>query len=230
MSVVVVGSIAFDAVSYRYPTRETQVLHDVSFEIQPGEMVAMVGPSGGGKSTLVSLLMRFADPSAGRILVGGEDLALCDPRAWRRQTALVPQHPTLFRGTVADNIRLGDRDAGDAAVRRAAELAGANDFVARLPRGYETVVGDGGRRLSAGQRRRVALARAFLRAAPLVLLDEPTADLDGATADIVADAVGRLRVGRTVLLVAHRPELVVRADRIVHLEGGRLFEQAVAAA
>ncbi len=129
----------------------------------------------------------------------------------------MPQHPTLFRGTVFDNIRLGDPDASVAEVRDAAVLAGADRFVRALPRGYETVVGDGGRPLSAGERRRIALARAFLRDAPLVILDEPTADLDQASADVVAESVERLRTGRTVLLIAHRPELAEHADRVVAL-------------
>ena len=209
--------IAFERVSYRYPTRELDVLRDVELVIEPGESVAIVGPSGAGKSTLLSLLMRFAEPSSGRILVGGDDLAGIDPKAWRRLTAYVPQQPTLFRGTVADNIRLGAPAAADEEVRAAATLARAHEFVYALPDGYETVVGEGGRALSAGERRRVALARAFLRDAPLVLLDEPTADLDPESASIVADAVDVLREGRTLVLVAHRPELAERADRIVRI-------------
>ena len=141
----------------------------------------------------------------------------------------MPQHPTLFRGTVADNIRLGDPAADDDRVRRAAELAGAHELVSRLPQGYETVVGEGGRSLSAGQRRRLALARAFLRDAPLVVLDEPTADLDPASAAGIAEAIERLRAGRTVVLVAHRSELVAVADRIVHLERARVLETVEAA-
>ena len=206
------------------------VLRAVDLEIQPGETLAIVGPSGGGKSTLISLLLRLAEPTSGRILVGNDDLALLDATAWRRQTAFVAQRPTLFRGTVADNIRLGDTSADDERVRDAAALAGAHAFVARLPGGYETVVGDGGRQLSTGQRRRLALARAFLRDAPLVVLDEPTADLDPESADVVADAIERLRLGRTVVLVAHLPELAALADRIVRLDDGRLVVPAREAA
>ena len=216
--------ITFDRVSFAYPARDTEVLRGVDLALQPGEVVAIVGPSGGGKSTLVSLLLRFAEPSAGRILVGEDDLADLDPVAWRQMTALVPQRPTLFRGTIGENIRLGRGTATDADVQHAGELAGAHEFVSNLPRRYETIVGDGGRQLSAGQRRRLALARAVLRDAPLVVLDEPTADLDPASAAIVAEAVERLRVGRTVFLVAHRPELVKHADRMVRLQSGRVLE------
>jgi thiol reductant ABC exporter CydD subunit len=225
-----VEPITFERVSFHYPTRDADVLHEVSFELEAGETVALVGPSGGGKSTLLALLLLLADPSSGRILLGECDLALVDANEWRRLTAFVPQRPTLFRGTVADNIRLGEPGAADERVREAADLAGAHGFVSALPLGYGTVIGDGGRQLSSGQRRRLALARAFLRDAPLVVLDEPTADLDPASAALVAGAVDRLCEGRTVLLAAHRPELVDRADRIVQLVGGRAFEAAVEAA
>src|SRR5262249_3935084 len=140
---------------------------------------------------------------------------------WRRRLAWVPQQPTIFRGTIADNIRLGCADASDAAVRNAAELAGADDFARELPQGYETVVGDGARPLSAGERRRVALARAFLRDAALVVLDEPTADLDPGSAELVERAVEHIGRDRTVLLIAHRPELARRADRVVVLRDGK---------
>ena len=222
--------IVFEDVSFSYPGRDVGVLSGVDFEIRPGETVAIVGPSGAGKSTLVALLLLLTEPTRGRVLVGGDDLATVEPGAWRRHTALVPQHPTLFRGTVADNIRLGDPTAGDDRVRSTAELAGVHDFVSQLPDGYETVVGDGGRQLSAGQRRRLALARVFLRDAPLIVLDEPTADLDPASAASLAEAIERLRAGRTVVLVAHRTELAAHADRVVRLEGGRILEQTVAAA
>ena len=217
-------SVTFERVSFAYPGRDVEVLRAVDLELRPGETVAVIGPSGGGKSTLLSLLLRFAEPSSGRILVGGADLTTLDVAAWRRLLAYVPQSPTLFRGTIADNVRLGDASADHARVRAAVELAGAHDFVAALPQGYETIVGDGGRVVSAGQRRRLALARAFLRDAPLVLLDEPTADLDPESAAVVGDAIERLRVGRTVLVVAHRPELAARADRILGLESGRVIE------
>ena len=209
--------VRFEGVSYAYPTRPQPAVADLDLELEPGEMVALTGPSGAGKSTIAALLLLLAEPTAGRVTVGGVDLAECDPASWRAQVAWVPQRPTLFRGTVADNIRLGKAGAPDAAVREAAAQAGADGFVRALPDGYETVVGDGGRPLSAGQVRRIALARAFLRDAPLVILDEPTADLDAASAEIVAAAVERLLAGRTVLLVTHRPELETRADRVVRL-------------
>jgi thiol reductant ABC exporter CydD subunit len=220
--------IAFEQVSFRYRARPVDVLQGLDLVVEPGETVALVGPSGAGKSTLLSLLMLFSEPTSGRILVGDDDLADVDPRAWRRLTAYVPQRPTLFRGTVADNIRLGAPDAEDGEVRLAAALAGVDDVLDALPDGYRTVLGEGGRTVSTGERRRIALARAFLRDAPLVLLDEPTADLDPESAAAVAAAVETLREGRTVLLVAHRPELAERADRIVRIDRGRAVEEAVA--
>jgi thiol reductant ABC exporter CydD subunit len=209
--------VRLENVSFAYPGRPAPVLAGVDLELAPGETVALTGPSGAGKSTVAALLLLLAEPTAGRVAAGGVDLADCDPAAWRRQVAWVPQRPTLLRGTVADNIRLGNAAASDAAVREAAALAGADGFVLDLPEGYATVVGDGGRPLSAGQARRVALARAFLRDAPLVVLDEPTADLDPAGAAVVGEAVARLLAGRTVLLVTHRAELEARADRVVWL-------------
>ena len=222
--------VRLEGVSFAYPARPGIVLDRVDLELRPGETVALVGPSGGGKSTIASLLLRLAEPTRGRVTVGTVDLAACDAESWRAQIAWVPQHPTIFRGTVADNIRLGDASADDAQVRAAAELAGAAAVIGRLPDGYETVVGEGGRTLSAGELQRIALARAFLREAALVILDEPTANLDPASAAVVGDAVERLRAGRTVLLIAHRPELAALADRVVHLRGGRIVEPAAEAA
>jgi ATP-binding cassette subfamily C protein CydD len=211
--------IRFERVSFAYPSRPELVLDELDLELLPGETVALVGASGSGKSTVANLLLRFAEPIAGRVTIGGMDLAECRTDVWRGLLAWVPQRPTIFRGTVADNIRLGFPRASEDRTREAAMLAGADRFVRGLPWGYETLVGDGGRPLSAGERRRIALARAFLREAPFVILDEPTADLDRVSADVVAEAVERLRPGRTVLLIAHRGELVHRADRVVSLDG-----------
>jgi thiol reductant ABC exporter CydD subunit len=219
--------VCFERVSFGYRSRAGLVLDGFDLALAPGETVALVGESGAGKSTVASLLLGFLTPVAGRISVGGVDLAECDAEAWRRLIAWVPQHPTLLRGTVSDNIRLGRPEASEGQVAQAAAQAGADRFICALPDGYATVVGDGGRALSPGQRRRVGLARAFLRDAPLVILDEPTADLDPAGVSAVADAVRRLHDCRTVLMIAHRPELVAFADRVVRLAGGAAISDSV---
>ncbi|HEY1591149.1 MAG TPA: thiol reductant ABC exporter subunit CydD [Solirubrobacteraceae bacterium] len=213
--------IRLERVSFAYPGRPRPVLDRLELELLPGETVALVGDSGAGKSTIAALLLRLLDPDDGRITVGGVDIANCGLAAWRRMIAWVPQHPTLLRGTVDENIALGAPDSVAAeAIREAARLAGADAFIRGLPDGYGTTIGDGGRPLSGGERRRIGLARAFLRDAPLVILDEPTADLDPAAVEVVSSAVRTLQRGRTVLLIAHRPELVESADRVVTLAGG----------
>ncbi|HEX6742750.1 MAG TPA: thiol reductant ABC exporter subunit CydD [Solirubrobacteraceae bacterium] len=211
--------VRLERVAFSYPARAGLVLDGLDLELAPGETTALVGESGAGKSTVAALLLGFLEPTAGRVTVGGVDLAECRAEDWRALLAWVPQHPALVRGTVADNIRLG-RPASERAVRAAAALAGADGFVGDLPGGYGTLVGDGGRPLSPGERRRIGLARAFLADPSLVILDEPTADLDPASVLHVSRAVERLGAGRTVLLIAHRPEVVAHADRIVRLEAG----------
>ncbi|MQA83714.1 MAG: thiol reductant ABC exporter subunit CydD [Streptosporangiales bacterium] len=218
----VAPEIRLDGVTVTYPGRDRPALDDVSLVVRPGERVALVGPSGAGKSTLLALLLGFVAPDRGRVLVGGLDLARLDPECVRRLIAWVPQRPHLFAGTVADNIALGAPGASAVDVRRAAGAAAADSFAAELPRGYDTEIGEGGARLSAGQRQRIALARAFLKDAPLLLLDEPTAGLDGQSEAAVLAAARRLTAGRTVLSVAHRPALLAAADRAVTLAGGRV--------
>jgi ABC-type multidrug transport system fused ATPase/permease subunit len=214
------AAVRFEQVSFAYPGRARAVLDGFDLELLPGQTVALVGESGAGKSTVAALLLRLREPASGRITVGGVDLAGCDATEWRRLIAWVPQHPTLLRGTVEENIRLGAGTLAAEAVRDAARLAGADGFIRELPSGYATQVGDGGRPLSPGERRRIGLARAFLRDAPLVVLDEPTADLDPRSVGAVSDAVRRLQSGRTVLLIAHRPELIRLANRVVALADG----------
>ncbi len=214
--------VRLDGVGFAYPSREVPVLEDAGIEIGAGETVALVGPSGGGKSTVASLLMGLLTPDTGRVLVGDTDLRDCAPEAWRRHLAWVPQAPTIFRGSVAENVRLGDPGASEDAVAAALAAAEATAFVAGLPDGIATIVGDGGRPLSAGERQRIGLARAFLRDAPLVVLDEPTANLDPANAARIETAIERLVAGRSALLIAHRPELAALADRTFRLEGGQL--------
>jgi thiol reductant ABC exporter CydD subunit len=214
------AAIRFEQVCFSYPSRPALVLDGLDMELAPGETLALIGESGAGKSTVAALLLRLLEPTAGRISVGGVDLASCDVDTWRSLTAWVPQHPMVFRGTVADNIRLGNPGASEERVHEAAVLAGADGFINALPSAYATRIGDGARSLSPGERRRLGLARAFLRDAQLVLLDEPTADLDPTSVELVSSAVGRLQVGRTVLLIAHRPELVEHADNVVRLGDG----------
>ncbi|MEU4779775.1 thiol reductant ABC exporter subunit CydD [Micromonospora sp. NPDC023633] len=222
------GEIRFEAVTVRY--ERTTALRDVTLTVRPGERVAVIGPSGAGKSTLLGLLLGFVTPTAGRVTVGGVDLADADADGWRRQVAWVPQRAHLFAASLADNIRLGAPDTPDAALAPAVHDAALDDVVAGLPGGLATVLGERGHGLSSGQRQRVALARAFLRDAPVVLLDEPTARLDTAAEAVVLDATRRLVAGRTALLVAHRPALLADADRILRIEDGRVTELTPTAA
>ncbi|MEU6596261.1 thiol reductant ABC exporter subunit CydD [Streptomyces flaveolus] len=213
------GGVAFEGVTVRYPGRSSDAVTDVSFTVEPGETLALVGPSGVGKSTLLSVLLGFVRPTEGRVRIGGADLAGLDVAEWRSRVAWVPQRPHLYAGTIAENVRLARPDADEGAVRRALRDAGAWEFVAALPDGVDTVLGEDGAGLSAGQRQRLALARAFLADRPVLLLDEPTAALDGGTEGEVVAAVRRLAAGRTVVLVVHRPALLGVADRVVRLAG-----------
>jgi len=215
-------AVAVTAVRFGYPGRGAPVLDGATVVLEPGRATALVGRSGAGKTTLARLVARLADPASGTVACGGVDLRDVDPRAWRRRIAWVPQQPTVFAGSVAANVRLTRPDASDAEVANALEAAGAAGFVAALPDGPATAVGDGGRRLSAGQAQRVALARAFLADAPLVVLDEPTAHLDAGSAATVEDAIARLARGRTTLLITHRPELAARCDRVFELRAGHV--------
>ncbi|MFC9702589.1 thiol reductant ABC exporter subunit CydD [Streptomyces sp. NPDC056943] len=210
--------LELDRVTVRHPGRAEPALDAATLTVEPGETVALVGPSGVGKSTLLDVVLGFVAPEAGgSVRVGGEDLAALDLEAWRSRIAWVPQRPYLFAGTIAENVRLTRPDASDEAVREALRDAGADGFVTGLPEGLDTPLGEDGAGLSAGQRQRLALARAFLADRPLLLLDEPTAALDGETEAGVVDAVRRLAAGRTVLLVVHRPALLAVADRVVSL-------------
>ncbi|MGW9041338.1 thiol reductant ABC exporter subunit CydD [Streptomyces lydicus] len=210
-------ALAVEDLVVRHPGRSADSLPATSFEVRPGETVALVGPSGAGKSTLLNVLLGFTAPSEGRALVDGRDIASLSPDSWRQRIAWVPQHPHLFAGTLDENVRLARPDATDAEVRAALADAGALEFVDALPDGTATRLGEAGAGLSAGQRQRLALARAFLADRPILLLDEPTANLDGETEEAVVAAVRRLAAGRTVLLVVHRPALLAVADRVVRL-------------
>ncbi|MFD0416545.1 thiol reductant ABC exporter subunit CydD [Streptomyces sp. NPDC127108] len=211
--------VAVDGVTVRYPGRAVDAVRGVSFAVEPGETVALVGPSGSGKSTLLNVLLGFVPPTAGRVLVEGADLADLSLEGWRERIAWVPQRPHLFAGTIAENVRLARPEAADEDVEEALRAAGAREFVAGLPRGAGTALGEDGAGLSAGQRQRVALARAFLADRPVVFLDEPTAALDGETEAGIVEAVRRLAVGRTVVMVVHRPALLGVADRVVRVDG-----------
>jgi ATP-binding cassette subfamily C protein CydCD len=214
---IATSDIAVEGLTVSYPGRTEPALDNVSLHVEAGEIVALAGPSGCGKSTLLGVLLGFVAPERGAVRVGGIDLAQLNADAWRAQLAWVPQRPHLFARSIAENVRLGRRDASDEELTAAIAAASLEDVVAGLPDGLDTVLGERGAGLSAGERQRIALARAFLRDAPLLLLDEPTANLDGQTEQQVLEAVQRLSTGRTVILVAHRPALLEMADRVVDL-------------
>ena len=220
------GDIAFGRVSFVYPSgSDARALHDVSFHVAPGESVAIVGPSGAGKTTLFQLLMRFYDPQSGAILLDGSDIRALAIEDVRRQIALVPQDLVIFGISVAENIAYGAEHASDAEIRAAAAEAGADEFIRVLPEGYDTRLGERGSTLSGGQRQRLAIARAIIRDAPILLLDEATSSLDAESESLVQSALERLMRGRTTLVIAHRLATVLKADRILVMDAGRIVEQ-----
>ena len=217
------GEIVLESVSFTYPGRETPALDGFDLHIQPGERVAVVGPSGAGKSTLLALLLRFYDPSQGRITLDGIDVRTLDLAALRRAMGLVAQEPVLFSGSVADNLRYGDPEANSERLRIAAQDASALDFIEALPQGFDTPLGPGGVQLSGGQRQRLAIARALIKNPAVLLLDEATSALDAESERLVQQALDRLMVGRTSIVIAHRLATVIAADRLLVLDGGKLI-------
>jgi ATP-binding cassette subfamily B protein len=217
------GAIAFEDVRFFYPSRpDRPALDGFSLEIAPGETVALVGPSGAGKTTVFQLLLRFYDPQAGVVRLDGVDLRRADPAEVRARTGLVPQEPVIFAADADDNIRYGRPGADQAEVRAAAEAAAASGFLDRLPEGFNTHLGEKGVRLSTGQRQRIAIARAILRDPSVLLLDEATSALDSESERAVQQALDRLMAGRTTLIIAHRLATVLKADRIVVMDHGRI--------
>lgn len=218
------GDIEFDRVCFGY-TQEMQVLNDVSFKITAGQSIGVVGPTGGGKSTIASLIPRFYDPVAGKVTIDGVDLRDYQLRGLRGQIAYVLQETVLFRGSVADNIAYGKGNATRDEIVSAAKLANADEFIAKMPQQYETIVGDRGETLSGGQRQRIGIARAIIRNSPILILDEPTASLDSESEKLVIDALKKLMKGRTVITIAHRLSTIQDADNILVLKNGSLAEQ-----
>jgi ABC-type multidrug transport system fused ATPase/permease subunit len=218
------GDVRFEGVGFSYPDGTT-VLHDISFTAKPGEMVALVGLTGAGKTTLVSLIPRFYDATVGQVLVDGVDVQQYRIRELRERIALVLQDPVLFSGTIAENLRYGRLDATPEDVERAARAAHAHEFVSHLAKGYDTEIAEAGGGLSGGERQRLSVARAILKNAPILILDEPTSSLDAISEEIVFAALRRLRAGRTTIVIAHRLSTVRDADRILVLDGGQIAAQ-----
>jgi subfamily B ATP-binding cassette protein MsbA len=220
----IMGEIVFDHVAFAYDA-SCPVLRDVSFTVKPGQMIGVVGPTGGGKSTIMSLIPRFYDPSAGSVSVDGIDVRDYRLQALRDQIGYVLQETVLFRGTVRDNIAYGRENATEEEIVEAAKLANADEFIARMPNGYQTFVGDRGDTLSGGQRQRIGIARAIIRNNPILILDEPTAALDTESERLVIEALERLMKGRTVLTIAHRLSTIRDADKIIVLKDGVVAEE-----
>jgi ATP-binding cassette subfamily B protein len=217
------GHIVFEQLSFRYPSRpDALALDDLNLEIMPGETVAFVGPSGAGKSTTFQLLLRFYDPAAGRILVDGIDIASADPSAVRAGIGLVPQETMIFGDSARENIRYGRPTASDAEIEAAARAAAADEFLRKLPEGYDTFLGEKGARLSGGQKQRIAIARAILKNPPILLLDEATSSLDSESERLVQDALEKLMRNRTTIVIAHRLATAINSDRIVVIDRGRI--------
>jgi ABC-type multidrug transport system fused ATPase/permease subunit len=218
-------AVSFDAVTYHYPDAIEPALDAVTLDVQQGQTIAIVGPNGAGKSTLVSLLPRLIEPASGRVLIDGHDVGEATLRSVRQQMAVVTQRSVLFAGTIAQNIAYGRRHANRDQVEQAAKAAFADDFIARLPGGYDTLLGDGGTGLSGGQKQRLCIARAVLRDPAILILDEATSQIDAESEARIAEALRRLRRGRTTFVIAHRLSTVVDADRIVVMEAGRIVDQ-----
>lgn len=218
------GRIAFEGVSFGYEGR-SETLSEIEFEAKPGQVVGIVGPTGAGKTTLVSLMPRFYDPDSGRVTLDGVDIRRLTLESLRRQASIVLQEPLLFSGTIAENIRYGRLDAEHEAVVEAARAANAHDFIMALPDRYATVIGERGARLSGGERQRIAIARAFLKDAPILILDEPTSSIDSRTESVILDALDRLMDGRTTFMIAHRLSTIRHPDLILVLDGGSIVQR-----
>jgi ATP-binding cassette subfamily B protein len=220
------GDVAFQHVTFNYPARPgIRALADVTFAVAPGETVAVVGPSGAGKTTIFALIQRFFDPQAGAVKIDGVDARQADPEAVRQRIAVVPQDTVIFSGSLLDNVRFGKPDAREAHVRAAAVAARVDEFAEKLPHGYDTEVGERGVTLSGGQRQRIAIARAILRDSPILLLDEATSALDAESEALIQEALRKLTAGRTTLVIAHRLATVRNAGRILVLDGGRIVAE-----
>ena len=220
------GRVSFDNVVFKYPTRQdVSALGGFTLHIEPGETVAVVGPSGAGKTTLFQLIQRFYDPTSGTVSIDGVALPTTDPKWVRQRIAMVPQETVIFAASARDNLRYGHWESSDEALWAAADAANASEFLRKLPDGLDTFMGESGARLSGGQRQRMAIARAILRDAPILLLDEATSALDAESERLVQDALERLMANRTTIVIAHRLATVRAADRIIVMEDGRIVEE-----